>query len=57
LKFQELFKRFLIIEENQWQATAEKVRNLYPDDAVVFGIAPDGDRMLQQRLLRWLADQ
>ena len=56
-KFQGLFRRALEINEGYWKKAVERVWRYYPDERIVMGIVPDGDRDLGKRVEKWICAQ
>ena len=54
-KFQELFKRSLEINKKYWKKAVERVWKYYPDERIVMGIVPVGDRLLGSQVGKWIS--
>ncbi len=53
-KFQGLFRRSLEIDKKYWKKAVERVWKYYPDERIVMGIVPEGDKDLGGRVKKWL---
>jgi hypothetical protein len=53
-KFQGLFRRSLEIDTKYWEKAVERVWKYYPDERIVIGIVPEGDKVLDDRVKKWL---
>jgi len=53
-KFQGLFRRSLEIDKKYWKKAVERVWKYYPDERIVMGIIPEGDKDLGGRVKKWL---
>jgi len=53
-KFQGLFRRSLEIDRRYWKKAIEMVWKDYPDERIVMGIIPEGDKDLGGRVKKWL---
>ena len=53
-KFQGLFRRSLEIDKKYWKKAVERVWKYYPDERIVMGIVPEGDKDLDGRVEKWL---
>ncbi len=56
-RFQGLFRRALTRRPDQWRAAAETVATYYPEDHILLGIVPDGDRELAGKVLAWSVER
>ncbi len=56
-KFQNLFQRALELNPDRWKEAVDRVREYYPDDAIIYGIAPSKDEILKSRVLKSLVDK
>ena len=54
-KFQELFRRSLEINKKYWEKAVERVWKYYPDERIVMGIVPEGDRLLGSQVGKWIS--
>lgn len=56
-RFQSQLRDLLTIAPNRWEWAAGRVWTYHPDDAVLLGIAPEGNADLSRRLLEWATDR
>ncbi|MDD3952807.1 MAG: O-antigen ligase family protein [Lentisphaeria bacterium] len=56
-KFQKLFQRALAIDPEHWKKAAELVWMYYPEDTMIYALAPDDDSELKSDLLKWVAEK
>jgi len=53
-KFQGLFQRYLALNPGDWKAAFDSVWEIYPQDGVVFGIVPEGNKELRSVVMQEL---
>jgi hypothetical protein len=54
-KFQGLFQRYLTLNPGDWKAVFDSVWEIYPQDNVVFGIVPSGNKELKSLVMQEVA--
>ncbi len=56
-RFQDYFRRALVLRPGYWRWVVEKVWDYYPDDATIFSVIPPGSEKLKSVALQWMAEK
>ena len=56
-KFQNLFRRYLVLNPDAWKDVFDSVWETYPQDRVLFNMVPAENEALKSRLLQEIAKQ
>ncbi|MDM8516318.1 O-antigen ligase family protein [Desulfobacterales bacterium HSG16] len=56
-KFTALYRKALSLRPDKWQRAAVNVWEYYPDDAIVYRIAPENNEKVGKKILQWLVNR